>query len=57
MLVKTLSPCWDQTLIFDNVTLFGSPEEVADDPPYITLEFFDHDKVGSDKFIGRVMVS
>ena len=47
MLVQTLCPTWDQTLIFDNVPIYGNVEEVRDNPPHIVLELFDRDAVVS----------
>jgi hypothetical protein len=47
MLVQTLCPTWDQTLIFENIPMYGSVEEVQDNPPIVVLEFFDRDAVVS----------
>lgn len=47
MLVQTLCPTWDQTLIFENIPMYGSVEEVQDNPPIVILEFFDRDAVVS----------
>ena len=47
MLVQTLCPTWDQTLIFDNVPIYGNVEEVRDNPPHIVFELFDRDAVVS----------
>jgi len=40
---KTLSPTWDQTLIFDTVDIYGEPGDVAVKPPPIIIEIFDYD--------------
>jgi len=40
---KTLSPTWDQTLIYDTVEIYGQPQDVAAKPPPIIIEIFDHD--------------
>ena len=40
---KSLSPTWDQTLIFDAVEIYGDPDEIARNPPQIMIEVFDHD--------------
>ena len=45
--MQTLCPTWDQTLIFDNVPIYGNVEEVRDNPPPIVLELFDRDAVVS----------
>lgn len=40
---KTLCPTWDQTLIMENIEIYGRPEETAREPPLITIELFDYD--------------
>lgn len=40
---KTLSPTWDQTLIFESVEIHGNHEELATNPPQVTIEIFDYD--------------
>lgn len=50
---RTLSPTWDQTLIFEDVYIYGSPEITEKCPPHVVLELFDHDAVGRDDFMGR----
>ncbi|EDV22852.1 uncharacterized protein TRIADDRAFT_28445, partial [Trichoplax adhaerens] len=53
----TLCPTWDQTLIFDNVEIFGNTEDIMLNPPPIVIEIFDYDKFGSPEYLGRTMVS
>lgn len=55
-LEKTLSPTWDQTLIFENVVIYGSPPAIVESPPLVTIELFDWDQIGSDCFLGRCSV-
>ena len=45
MIDETLSPTWDEMLIMKEVEMFGSMEEIFDDPPTIVVEIFDKDKV------------
>ncbi|XP_030765645.1 otoferlin-like isoform X2 [Sitophilus oryzae] len=52
---ETLSPTWDELLVFEEVLLFGSSEEIKKDPLSIIIEIFDQDKVGKSEFIGRAM--
>ncbi|KAM3186213.1 hypothetical protein ACTXT7_004799 [Hymenolepis weldensis] len=52
-LEKTLSPTWDQTLIFENIVIYGNPQATVDSPPLVTIELFDWDQIGSDCFLGR----
>ncbi|XP_032358035.1 myoferlin isoform X2 [Etheostoma spectabile] len=49
----TLNPTWDQTLIFSNVEIYGDPQNVAQRPPDVVLEFYDKDQVGKDELLGR----
>ncbi|XP_061078522.1 myoferlin-like isoform X1 [Conger conger] len=50
---STLNPTWDQTLIFDDVEIYGDPQTTAQDPPSVVLEFYDSDQVGKDELLGR----
>ncbi|XP_068162366.1 myoferlin-like isoform X2 [Antennarius striatus] len=49
----TLNPTWDQTLIFNDVEIYGDPQNIAQLPPDVVLEFYDHDQVGKDELLGR----
>ncbi|XP_071782869.2 myoferlin-like isoform X2 [Centroberyx gerrardi] len=49
----TLNPTWDQTLIFNDVEIYGDPQNLADHPPDVVLEFYDSDQVGKDELLGR----
>nr|XP_028597531.1 fer-1-like protein 5 [Podarcis muralis] len=50
----TLHPCWDQTLIFENILIYGDPRATEQDPPVVALEVFDFDASGhSHYFMGR----
>ncbi|XP_018414191.1 PREDICTED: myoferlin isoform X1 [Nanorana parkeri] len=49
----TLNPTWDQTLIFNEVEIYGDPQSVAQNPPNVVIEIFDSDQVGKDEFLGR----
>ncbi|KAI4807796.1 hypothetical protein KUCAC02_027581 [Chaenocephalus aceratus] len=52
-LKATLNPTWDQTLIFSDVEIYGDPKNIAQCPPDVVLEFYDHDQVGKDELLGR----
>ncbi|XP_058154766.1 myoferlin isoform X2 [Dasypus novemcinctus] len=54
---STLNPTWDQTIIFDEVEIYGEPHTVLQNPPKITIELFDNDQVGKDEFLGRSIFS
>ncbi|XP_071319383.1 myoferlin-like isoform X2 [Trachinotus anak] len=49
----TLNPTWDQTLIFNDVEIYGAPQNVVQRPPDVVLEFYDNDQVGKDELLGR----
>uniref|UniRef100_A0A8C9J8V7 Dysferlin n=1 Tax=Panthera tigris altaica TaxID=74533 RepID=A0A8C9J8V7_PANTA len=50
---NTLNPTWDQTLIFYEIEIFGEPASIAEQPPSIVVELYDHDTYGADEFMGR----
>uniref|UniRef100_A0A673T7N3 Dysferlin n=1 Tax=Suricata suricatta TaxID=37032 RepID=A0A673T7N3_SURSU len=50
---NTLNPTWDQTLLFYEIEIFGEPAGVAEQPPSIVVELYDHDTYGADEFMGR----
>lgn len=52
---ETLSPTWDELLVFDEILIYGMAEEIQHDPPAIIIEIFDQDKVGKSEFIGRAL--
>lgn len=49
----TLNPIWDQTLIFDDIEIYGDPRTVHHSPPDVVLELYDKDQVGKDEPMGR----
>lgn len=55
MIEETLSPTWDELLVFDEVLVYGAKEEIKKDPPTIVIEIYDQDKVGKSEFIGRAI--
>lgn len=52
---ETLSPTWDELLVFEEVLIYGAADEIQRDPPAIVVEIFDQDKVGKSEFIGRTL--
>uniref|UniRef100_A0A8C2UD53 Myoferlin n=1 Tax=Coturnix japonica TaxID=93934 RepID=A0A8C2UD53_COTJA len=54
---STLNPTWDQTLIFNEIEIYGDPQTVAQNPPKVVIELFDSDQVGKDEFLGRSVCS
>ncbi|XP_068709292.1 myoferlin-like isoform X2 [Montipora foliosa] len=56
-LARTICPTWDQTLIFENVQIYGGIDKVVNNPPEVIIELFDKDAVGKDEFMGRCVVT
>lgn len=42
---ETLSPTWDELLLYDDILIYGTDEEIKKEPPSIVIELFDQDKV------------
>ncbi|XP_015263634.1 PREDICTED: fer-1-like protein 5 [Gekko japonicus] len=47
----TLHPCWDQTLIFEKILIYGDPWSVEQNPPLVAVEMYDFDPV--DEALGK----
>lgn len=41
----SLNPTWDQTLIFEDIEIYGDPQTVGQNPPDVVLELYDSDQV------------
>uniref|UniRef100_A0A8C8RVG8 Myoferlin n=1 Tax=Pelusios castaneus TaxID=367368 RepID=A0A8C8RVG8_9SAUR len=54
---STLNPTWDQTMIFNEIEIYGDPQTLAQNPPNVVIELFDNDQVGKDEFLGRSVCS
>lgn len=52
---KTLTPTWDQTLLFEEIEIYGDPLSLVDDPPAVFVEIFDYDRMGDAEFLGRTV--
>ncbi|XP_013379026.1 otoferlin isoform X3 [Lingula anatina] len=52
---ETLSPTWDEMLIFNEIVLHGTVDDIAENPPTVIIEIFDSDRVGKSEFIGRAV--
>ena len=42
---ETLSPTWDESMIFEEVLVYGRREDIKANPPIIIVETYDQDKV------------
>uniref|UniRef100_A0A3B3XGF9 C2 domain-containing protein n=1 Tax=Poecilia mexicana TaxID=48701 RepID=A0A3B3XGF9_9TELE len=51
----TLNPTWDQTLIFEDIEIFGDPQTIERNPPDVVFELYDSDQVGKDEPMGRCL--
>jgi len=52
---ETLSPTWDELLLFEEILVYGTKDDIRKDPPTIIIEIYDQDKVGKSEFIGRAI--
>lgn len=52
---ETLSPTWDELLVFDDIVVYSAKSEIQKQPPTIVIEIYDQDKVGKSEFIGRAI--
>ncbi|XP_053322427.1 fer-1-like protein 6 [Spea bombifrons] len=54
---QTLSPTWNQMLLFNNITLYGDLKDIADDPPNLVIELYDDDALGKPEYLGSTVAS
>uniref|UniRef100_A0A670JV71 Fer-1 like family member 6 n=1 Tax=Podarcis muralis TaxID=64176 RepID=A0A670JV71_PODMU len=54
---QTLSPTWNQMLLFNNIVLHGDGKEIAEFPPVIVVELYDDDAVGKSEYIGSTVAA
>ncbi|NWH93478.1 FR1L4 protein, partial [Aegithalos caudatus] len=53
MLEETLSPMWNELLLFDQLIIDGKKEELKTETPIIIINIFSHNKFGSPEFLGQ----
>ncbi|NXY45830.1 FR1L4 protein, partial [Ceuthmochares aereus] len=53
MLEETLSPMWNELLLFDQLIVDGKKEELKTETPIIIVNVFSHNKFGSPEFLGQ----
>ncbi|XP_072409909.1 myoferlin-like [Chiloscyllium punctatum] len=51
----TLNPIWDQTLIFEEVEIYGNLREVVECPPFVSLELFDSNRASKHEHLGAAL--
>ncbi|XP_047905670.2 fer-1-like protein 6 isoform X3 [Anser cygnoides] len=54
---QTLSPTWNQMLLFNGIVLHGDGQEIAQFPPEIVIELYDDDAVGKAEYIGSTVAA
>ena len=42
---ESVCPTWDQTLLLNQIRIYGSPNAILETPPPVTMEFFDKDVI------------
>ncbi|XP_051565030.1 fer-1-like protein 6 [Myxocyprinus asiaticus] len=45
---QTLTPTWNQMLLFKNISLCGGLHEIVQEPPTVVIEVYDDDAVGTE---------
>ncbi|XP_021108036.1 fer-1-like protein 6 isoform X1 [Heterocephalus glaber] len=54
---QTLSPTWNQMLLFNEVVLHGDERELAEAPPLVVVELYDSDAVGKPEYLGATVAA
>lgn len=54
---QTVCPTWDQTIILDDILLFGNPDTILQSPPMCMVEFYDRDQIVSRSYDTYVNIS
>ncbi|XP_019510714.1 PREDICTED: fer-1-like protein 4 [Hipposideros armiger] len=57
VLEQTLSPLWDELLVFDQLIVDGRREHLQQEPPLVVVNVFDHNKLGPPVFLGRALAA
>ncbi|XP_005363210.1 fer-1-like protein 4 [Microtus ochrogaster] len=57
VLEQTLSPLWDELLVFDQLIVDGRREHLQEEPPLVIINIFDHNKFGPSVFLGRALAA
>ncbi|XP_006916631.1 fer-1-like protein 6 [Pteropus alecto] len=54
---QTLSPTWNQMLLFNDLVLHGDQKELAGSPPSVVVELYDSDAVGKPEYLGATVAA
>nr|XP_055228325.1 fer-1-like protein 4-like isoform X1 [Gorilla gorilla gorilla] len=57
VLEQTLSPLWDELLVFEQLIVDGKREHLQEEPPLVIINVFDHNKFGPPVFLGRALAA
>ncbi|KAM9590431.1 fer-1-like protein 4 isoform 2-T2 [Trichechus inunguis] len=57
VLEQTLSPLWDELLVFDQLIVDGRREHLQEEPPLVVINVFNHNKFGPPVFLGRALAA
>uniref|UniRef100_A0A2K6GWG7 C2 domain-containing protein n=1 Tax=Propithecus coquereli TaxID=379532 RepID=A0A2K6GWG7_PROCO len=57
VLEQTLSPLWDELLVFDQLIIDGRREHLQEEPPLVVINVFNHNKIGPPVFLGRALAA
>ncbi|XP_074068175.1 fer-1-like protein 4 [Macrotis lagotis] len=57
VLEQTLSPLWDELLVFEQLIIDGRREQLPIEPPLVTINVFDYNKFGPPVFLGRALAA
>ncbi|XP_030359330.1 fer-1-like protein 4 [Strigops habroptila] len=53
ILEETLSPMWNELLLFDQLIIDGKKEELKTETPIVIINLFSHNSFGSPEFLGQ----
>ncbi|XP_054547963.1 fer-1-like protein 6 isoform X2 [Talpa occidentalis] len=54
---QTLSPTWNQMLLFNDLVLHGDQKELAESPTSVVVELYDSDAVGKPEYLGATVAA
>ncbi|EDM16216.1 rCG59426 [Rattus norvegicus] len=54
---QTLSPTWNQMLLFNELVLHGEERELMESPPLVVVELYDSDAVGKPEYLGATVAA
>ncbi|XP_066543887.1 fer-1-like protein 6 [Amia ocellicauda] len=52
---QTLTPTWNQMLLFNNIQLHGELKDLAENPPIVVIELYDDDALSKAEYLGSTV--